>query len=99
MIGVRAGSLLHDAVGAHLRAGVSSGAATLSWLMFLPVAVLFGQLSRAHGVQTAGLLLVLLALAAAVLLAITTRRATSAAVDACTEDAPDRTLGPVLVAS
>jgi MFS family permease len=74
IIGVRAGRLLHDAVGAHLRAGVSSGAGTLSWLTFLPVSVLFGQLSRSHGVQAAGLLLVLIALAAAVLLVHTVRR-------------------------
>jgi hypothetical protein len=96
MIGVRAGSLLHDAVGAHLRAGVSSGAGTLSWLMFLPVSVVFGQISRAHGVQTAGLLLVVLALAAAILLATTARRA--AAVVHSTEFAPDLAREPVLVA-
>jgi len=68
MIGVRAGRLLHDAVGAHLRAGVSSGAGTLSWLIFLPVSVLFGQLSRGLGVQAAGLLIVLLVLSVAALL-------------------------------
>lgn len=74
MIGVRAGRQLHDGVGAHLRSGVSSGAGTLSWLIFLPISILFGQLSRSHGVQTAGLLLVVLAGAAAVLLAYTARR-------------------------
>ncbi|ONH31767.1 hypothetical protein BL253_08470 [Pseudofrankia asymbiotica] len=74
MTGIRAGRLLHDAVGAQLRAGVTSGAGTLSWLIFLPVSVLFGQLSRGRGVQTAGLLIVLLALAMALLLAHTSRR-------------------------
>ncbi|MEX5632756.1 MFS transporter [Parafrankia sp. FMc2] len=74
MIGIRAGRLLHDAVGAHLRAGVSSGAGTLSWLIFLPVSVLFGQLCRAHGVQTAGLLIALLALSVAALLAHAARQ-------------------------
>jgi Major Facilitator Superfamily len=74
MIGVRAGRLLHDAVGAHLRAGVASGAGTLSWLIFLPVSILFGQLSTSHGVQTAGLLLIFLAAAAAVVMVQTTRR-------------------------
>jgi MFS family permease len=95
MIGVRAGRLLHDSVGAQLRAGVSSGAGTLSWLTFLPVSILFGQLSRGHGVQTAGLLLVLLALAAAVLMAHTARRprrmapaAVLAAADLASELAP-----------
>lgn len=83
MIGVRAGRLLHDAVSAHLRAGVSSGAGTLSWLMFLPISVAFGRLSSSHGVQTAGLLVVLLALAAAVLTAHTALRSrrTAAATD------------------
>jgi Na+/melibiose symporter-like transporter len=90
-------SLLHDAVGAHRGAGVSSGAGTLSWLMFLPVSVLFGQLSRAYGVQTAGLLLVVLAVSAAVLFAITVSRAASSALLAA-EDASDCAPEPVLVA-
>jgi predicted MFS family arabinose efflux permease len=74
MIGVRASKLLHDAVGAHVRAGVSSGAGMLSWLTFLPVAILFGQLSRSYGVQAGGLLLILLAVASACLFAYTVRR-------------------------
>ncbi|HEX3332872.1 MAG TPA: MFS transporter, partial [Acidimicrobiales bacterium] len=74
MIGVRASRLLHDAVGSHLRAGVSSGAGTLSWLTFLPVSVLFGRLSSGYGIQTAALLLVVLAVATAVLMAQTTLR-------------------------
>jgi hypothetical protein len=65
---VRAGFLLHEAVTANVRARVSSGASTLSWLTFLPVSILFGWLSRAHGVQTAGWLLVLITAAGAVLL-------------------------------
>ncbi len=79
MIGVRAGRLLHDAVGAHLRAGVASGAGTLSWLTFLPVSILFGQLSSRHGVQTAGLLLSILAVAAAAVTVQTTRRSSRTA--------------------
>jgi MFS family permease len=100
MIGIRAGRLLHDAVGAHLRAGVSSGAGTLSWLTFLPVSILFGQLSRGHGVQTAGLLLVLLALATAVLLGHTTRRTgTPSIVQAAPELPTAHSAEPVLAAS
>lgn len=68
MTGVRAGFLLHEAVTATVRTGVSSGAGTLSWILFLPVSVLFGWLSRAHGVQMAGWLLVLVAAALAALL-------------------------------
>ena len=68
VIGVRAGYLLHDAVSANIRGGVSSGASTLSWLAFLPLSLLFGWLSRGHGVQSAGWLLAVVAAAAAVLL-------------------------------
>lgn len=102
MIGVHAGRLLHDAVGAHLRAGVSSGAGTLSWLAFLPMSVLFGQLSHGHGVQTAGLLLVLLALAVAALLTHTARRshhAAPAGVVGTPEPAPEAVPEPALVAA
>jgi hypothetical protein len=68
MIGVRAGFLLHQAVAANVRAGVSSGTSRLSWLTFVPVSLLFGWVSRAHGVQTAAWLLVLITAVVAVLL-------------------------------
>jgi MFS family permease len=68
LIGVRAGFLLHEAVTANVRAGVSSGASTLSWLIFLPVSLTFGWIARAHGVASAGWLLVVITVAAAVLL-------------------------------
>ena len=73
MIGVRAGFLLHEAVAANVRAGVSSGASTLSWMIFLPVSLTFGWLASARGVATAGWLLVVIAAAAAVLLVLTAR--------------------------
>lgn len=74
VIGVRAGFLLHDAVAATVRAGVSSGASTLSWIVFLPVSLLFGRLSNSHGVENAGWLLAIIAAAIAALL-VSTRRA------------------------
>jgi MFS family permease len=80
MIGVRAGFLLHEAVTAKVRAGVSSAASTLSWLIFLPVSLTFGWIARAQGVATAGWLLVAIAAAAAVLLVRSTRGAPTAAV-------------------
>jgi hypothetical protein len=58
LVGVRAGFLLHEAVSANVRAGVSSGASTLSWLVFLPVSLLFGWVSHTYGVETGGWLLV-----------------------------------------
>jgi MFS family permease len=73
LIGVRAGFLLHEAVTANVRAGVSSGASTLSWLIFLPVSLTFGWIARAHGVASAGWLLVVITAVAAVLLIRTAR--------------------------
>lgn len=81
MIGVRAGFLLHESVAAQVRAGVSSGASTLSWMTFLPLSLLFGWLSTRHGVQTAGWMLVLLAAAITVLLTRTRRRPRQSTAD------------------
>lgn len=68
MVGVRASFLMHESVVAGIRAGVSSGASTLAWISFVPLSLLFGWLSRAHGVQTAGWLLVVITAALAALL-------------------------------
>ena len=68
IVGVRASFLMHNAVVAGIRAGVSSGASTLAWISFVPLSLLFGWLSRAHGVHTAGWLLVLIATGLATLL-------------------------------
>jgi hypothetical protein len=73
---------------------VSSGAGTLSWLMFLPVSVLFGQLTRGHGVQSAGLLLAVLALAVAGLLARTTIRSRSAGAPATPTSTTEAEIDP-----
>jgi hypothetical protein len=64
---VRAGFLMHEAVPATLRAGVSSGAGTLSRLTFLPFSLVFGWLSRVHGVSSAGWLFVVLVVGLAAL--------------------------------
>jgi hypothetical protein len=68
IVGVRASFLIHESVVAGIRAGVSSGASTLGWLTFVPLSLLFGWLARAHGLHTAGWLLVCLAGASAALL-------------------------------
>jgi MFS family permease len=54
IFGIRAGKRLHDGVPSNLRAGVSSGVGTLSWLLFLPFSLVFGWFARAQGVQRAG---------------------------------------------
>jgi hypothetical protein len=73
--GIHAGRLLHDAVPSHIRAGVSSGAGTLSWMLFLPFSLGFGALARANGVYTAGWIFVGTCAALAVLLVLSTRAA------------------------
>ena len=77
MVGVRASFVMHEAVVASIRAGVSSGASTLAWITFVPVSLLFGWLSRGHGVHTAGWLLVLITAALAGLLRSARRPARS----------------------
>lgn len=68
IISIRAGKLLHDGVPSTVRAGVSSGVGTLSWVLFLPFSLGFGWFARAHGVQRAGWFLTAAALLVAVLL-------------------------------
>jgi hypothetical protein len=68
IISIRAGKLLHDGVPSTVRAGVSSGVGTLSWVLFLPFSLGFGWFARAQGVQRAGWFLTAAALLVAVLL-------------------------------
>jgi hypothetical protein len=42
VVAIYAGRLLHDAVPSTIRAGVSSGAGTASWVLFLPFALALG---------------------------------------------------------
>ena len=57
IIGIHAGKLLHDAVPSAIRAGVSSGAGTLSWMLFLPFSLAFGWVARENGVNWSGWML------------------------------------------
>lgn len=49
---------LHDAVPSTIRAGVASGVGALTWLVFIPFALLFGVVSNRSGVHTAGWILI-----------------------------------------
>jgi MFS family permease len=71
--GIHAGRLLHDAVPSSIRAGVSSGAGTFSWMLFLPFSLGFGALARTHGVYTAGWVFLGTSTILAVLLIVATR--------------------------
>jgi hypothetical protein len=56
----------HDAVPSSIRAGVSSGVGTLTWVAFVPFALGFGLLSRHVGVLAAGWMIVAVSIAAGV---------------------------------
>jgi MFS family permease len=61
---------LHDAVPSTIRAGVASGVGTLTWLTFVPFALVFGAVSERAGVDRAGWLLVAIGVVAALLLVV-----------------------------
>ncbi len=53
---------------------MSSGAGTLSWLLFLPFSLVFGRVARDHGVQRSGWILVGAAALTGLLLAVSAHR-------------------------
>lgn len=64
---VRSGQLLHDAVPSHIRTGVASGVSTLSWILFVPLAIGFGWTARHLGIHAGGWILTCIAAALGVL--------------------------------
>jgi predicted MFS family arabinose efflux permease len=64
---------LHDAVSSSVRAGVASGVGTLTWMTFLPFALLFGAVSQRAGVNDAGWTLIAAAVITVLLLVWTVR--------------------------
>jgi len=58
IIGIHASRLLHDAVPSSVRAGVSSGGGTLTWLLFLPFSLVFGWVAAENGINWSGLMLI-----------------------------------------
>ncbi|MFE3554884.1 MFS transporter [Streptomyces sp. NPDC059193] len=61
---------LHDAVPSAIRAGVASGVGTLTWLAFVPFALVVGFLSERAGVGAAGRLFVGVAVVAGILMLV-----------------------------
>jgi MFS family permease len=57
IIGIHASRLLHDAVPSSIRAGVSSGAGTLTWVLLLPFSLVFGLTARDSGIDRSGFML------------------------------------------
>lgn len=83
VVGIHAGRLLHDQVPSSIRAGVSSGASTFSWVLFLPFSLVFGWVARELGIRRAGWALVVVVVLLAALLAwsVRARRATPVQVE------------------
>ncbi|MBB6378155.1 MFS family permease [Pseudonocardia eucalypti] len=52
--GIHVNRLLHDAVPSRVRAGVASAVSTVSWLVFVPFAVVIGLVGTGGGVVAAG---------------------------------------------
>jgi predicted MFS family arabinose efflux permease len=78
-IGTVLSRAFHDVVPSSIRAGVSSGVGTLTWMAFVPFALGFGLLSRHVGVLAAGWMIVAVSVATAIsLLRLTPRRASRA---------------------
>jgi predicted MFS family arabinose efflux permease len=84
--------VLHDAVPSTIRSGVVSGVGALSWVTFLPFSLLFGEVSKNYGVDTAAWMITAVAvLAAAVLVKVVRaeRGEAVAAEEAAGEDGGD----------
>jgi MFS family permease len=79
---------LHDAVPSSIRAGVASGVGTLTWLAFVPFALVVGGVSESAGIDRAGWLFVAVGVATAVLTIIVLPRARLAIATADEAAAP-----------
>ena len=66
---------LHDAVPSTVRAGVASGVGTLTWITFVPFALVIGVISDRAGVENAGWLLLGIGAVAGVLMLVVLPRA------------------------
>jgi predicted MFS family arabinose efflux permease len=89
VVAISAGKLLHDAVPSTIRAGVSSGAGTASWLFFLPFSLALGWLGREQGVPQTGWVLTGASVLVGALLVVSTRLAPPAPAE------PDLATTPV----
>ncbi|PZF83077.1 MFS transporter [Jiangella anatolica] len=78
LAGIHLSKLLHDAVPSTVRSGVASGVSALSWLAFLPIALVTGAIIDGGGTRPAGWLVLAMAVLTGVLLAGLARRPTRA---------------------
>jgi MFS family permease len=88
LLGILLTARLHDAVPSAIRSSVASGVGTLTWLAFLPSALLFGQVGNRLGVDTAAwLILALTALSGALLVRLSLGARREPSPDAATREA------------
>jgi MFS family permease len=73
IISIHASRLLHDAVPSSVRAGVSSGGGTLTWVLFLPFSLVFGWVAAENGINRSGLMLAGAVVVLGVLLIVSVR--------------------------
>jgi MFS family permease len=73
IVGIHASRLLHDAVPSSIRAGVASGAGTITWVLFVPFSLVFGWVARENGVHWSGFMLAGAVVVVAVLLVLSVR--------------------------
>jgi Putative zinc-finger len=73
IVGIHASRLLHDAVPSSIRAGVSSGSGTITWVLFVPFSLVFGWAARENGVHWSGFLLAGAVVVVSVLLVVSVR--------------------------
>jgi hypothetical protein len=85
---------LHDAVPSSIRAGVASGVGTLTWLTFVPFALVFGAVSERAGVDRAGWLLVAIAAVAGLLMVVVLPRAPVPLAQATSAPTPTPAMEP-----
>jgi MFS family permease len=88
---------LHDAVPSTIRAGVASGVGTITWLAFVPFALVFGFISDRAGIDRAGWLLVGIGVVAAVLILVVLPQAPPPIAEAAVAP-PPRELEPAFPA-
>ena len=87
---IHVNQLLHDAVPSQVRTGVAAGVNALSWIVFFPFALVFGAVSKSHGVYAAAWLIVAaVALVGAALVVVAVRRPVAVVADPALEEAAD----------
>jgi MFS family permease len=73
IISIHASRLLHDAVPSSVRAGVSSGGGTMTWVLFLPFSLAFGWVAVENGINWSGFMLAGAVIVLAALLILSVR--------------------------